>query len=58
MSKPPQRYRVQQDRGEYALKECADGDLVDYSAYAALLREVQQSIGGTDVPKVPAESGT
>jgi hypothetical protein len=39
---PPQRYRVQQDKGEYCLKGCADGDLVDYSAYEALLRRFDQ----------------
>lgn len=31
------RYKVVQDKGEYCLKGCPDGDLVDFSAYAALL---------------------
>jgi hypothetical protein len=31
-----QRYKIQQDKGIYCLKGCDDGDLVDYSAYAAL----------------------
>ena len=30
------RYKIQQDKGKYCLKGCDDGDLVDYSAYAAL----------------------
>jgi hypothetical protein len=34
------RYKVQQDHGKYCLKGCDDGDLVDWSAYEALLRTV------------------
>jgi hypothetical protein len=30
------RYKIQQNKGEYCLKGCDDGDLVDYSSYAAL----------------------
>lgn len=30
------RYKIQQDKGQYCLKGCDDGDLVDYSAYAAM----------------------
>lgn len=37
------RYKVQQDKGVYCLKGCADGDLVDYSAYEALLRRLDTS---------------
>lgn len=29
-----QRYTIQQDKGEYCLKACEDGCLVDYFAYA------------------------
>lgn len=41
---PPnvRRYKVQQDKGIYCLKGCDDGDLVDYSAYEALLRRLNQ----------------
>jgi hypothetical protein len=34
------RYKVQQDQGEYCLKICDDGDLVDWSSYEALLRRL------------------
>lgn len=37
----PQRYKVQQDQGKYCLKGCDDGDLVDWSAYEALQRELE-----------------
>ena len=33
------RYKIQQDKGRYCLKGCDDGDLVDYSAYAALAEQ-------------------
>ena len=39
---PPIRYKVQQDKGEYCLKACADGDLVDWSSYAALETAVRK----------------
>ena len=38
----PMRYKVQQDKGVYALKGCEDGDLVDYSEYARLERELAE----------------
>jgi hypothetical protein len=34
------RYKIQQNQGEYCLKMCDDGDLVDWSSYEALLRRV------------------
>jgi hypothetical protein len=40
-----QRYKVQQDKGIYALKGCPDGDLVDWSAYEALLQRAAQPPG-------------
>ena len=36
------RYKIQQDKGKYCLKGCDDGDLVDYSAYAALEARCQR----------------
>jgi hypothetical protein len=38
---PLMRYKVQQDKGEYALKGCDDGDLVDYDEYAKVQRELK-----------------
>lgn len=32
------RYKIQQDKGQYCLKACEDGDLVDYAEYEALRR--------------------
>lgn len=49
----PQRYRVQQDKGEYALKGCDDGDLVDWSAYEELLRRVGSAV---ETPREPTAS--
>jgi len=33
------RYKIQQRNGEYCLKAQPDGDLVDYSAYKALMEK-------------------
>lgn len=41
------RYKVQQDQGQYCLKGCPDGDLVDYSAYEALLRRLPDKTEGS-----------
>lgn len=50
---PPQRYKVQQDNGEYALKGCADGDLVDYNTYEALLRRLNTpAVKASSDPKI------
>jgi hypothetical protein len=38
----PIRYRIQQDKGEYCLKGCDDGDLVDWGEYAVLQREIER----------------
>lgn len=32
----PMRYKIQQNKGKYCLKGCADGDLVDTSSYLRL----------------------
>ena len=47
--KPLMRYKVQQDKGQYCLKGCDDGDLVDYSRYAfdlAAARELVSQLEG------------
>lgn len=37
----PMRYRIQQDKGDYCLKGCADGDLMDYAEHAHIVERLQ-----------------
>lgn len=36
----PTRYRIQQNSGEYCLKGCDDGDLMDYTEHAAIVERI------------------
>lgn len=43
----PMRYKVQQNQGEYALKACDDGDLVDWSEYHARVQLLEHLLRST-----------
>lgn len=35
-----QRYKIQQAKGQYCLKGCDDGDLMDYASHAAIIKKI------------------
>ena len=39
-NEPRWRYRIQQDMGQYCLKQCDDGDLVDYAEAKAIIERL------------------
>lgn len=43
MIEPP-RYKIQQDKGHYCLKRCADGDLMDYAEHVAIVERLQRQV--------------
>jgi len=45
-----QRYKIQQDKGQYCLKGCDDGDLMDYASHRALVEEVTKLLDTANVP--------
>jgi hypothetical protein len=39
-----QRYKIQQDKGQYCLKGCDDGDLMDYASHEAIVHKLEAAL--------------